>query len=337
VSLTHRSVPPRFSRLSLALALGVLASCFTLAAHSRDTAKHSLHTDLDETWLTSRALLAGQDPYAVGDSLYQAGWNYPLIYPGTAVLVTAPLAVLPLRWAQAVWNGLGTAALVWVLTQRAWWGIMALGSAAYLSAFYLVQWSPLLIGGLIPGLGFIWAAKPTIGAAFFSGWPSRSAMLGGALLIIISLILIPGWPAKMWIGLRAAPQLVPIISRPGGVLLLLSLMRWRAPEARMLGVLALVPQTTMVYEMLPLFLIPRTLREMAALTLLTQIAFAAAFSLRPGANYEHLPDMLNAHWPFWLVLVYLPALVLVIRRSDSPESPAAEATAEPSFRAGNAS
>jgi hypothetical protein len=185
-----------------------------------------------------------------------------------------------------------------------------------------------LLGGLIPGLGFVWAAKPTIGAALFAGWPSRSALIGGGLFVIASLILIPAWPAKMWVGLRAAPQLVPIITRPGGALLLLALLRWRAPEARMLTVLALVPHTTMVYEMLPLFLIPRTSREMAGLTLLTQIAFAAAFTLRPGTNYPHLADMLNAHWPFWLVLVYLPALALVLRRADSREPAGSDATGE---------
>jgi len=114
-----------------------------------------------------------------------------------------------------------------------------------------------------------------------------------------------------------------IISRPGGALLLLALLRWRRPEARMLAALALVPHTTMVYEMLPLFLIPRTMRQMAALTLVTQVAFAAAFSLRPGANYEHLGGMLNAHWPFWLILVYLPALVLAIRPSDSSQKASA--------------
>jgi hypothetical protein len=75
------------------------------------------------------------------------------------------------------------------------------------------------------------------------------------------------------------------------------------------------------------------MRQMAALTLVTQVAFAAAFSLRPGANYEHLGGMLNAHWPFWLILVYLPALVLAIRPSDSRLPAQNQSTADSSQKA----
>lgn len=77
---------------------------------------------------------------------------------------------------------------------------MALASAAYPSAAFLVQWSPLLLAGLISGLGFLWAAKPTIGAALFAGWPSRSAaMIAGR------------WP--YWLVLVYLPALVMVLRR----------------------------------------------------------------------------------------------------------------------------
>ena len=231
-------------------------------------------------------------------------------------MLVTPLTVFPLRLGQAVWNGVGTAGLVWVLTTRGWWGLLALGGTAFLRAFFLVQWSPVLLTGLISGLGFLWAAKPTIGVALFAGWPSRSALLGGSLLTILSLVLIPKWPFEMRARLAAAPHIMAPLLRPGGFLLLLALLRWRRPEARMLAALSLAPQTTSAYEMLPLFLIPRSAREMTALVLLSQLAFGLAFSLRPGDPHRDLAGMIAEHWPFWLCLMYLPSLWLVLRRPN---------------------
>ena len=304
-----RSPPiPHRRRVLVCCSLGILAALLTWIGH------RPRRTDLDQLWYPSRAFLQGQNPYLVGDSLFHNGWKYPLIYPGTAVIVAAPFAAMPLRVAQAAWSGLGTLGLAWVLTGRGWWGLMALGSAAYLFGSFVVQWTPLLLAGLIPGFGFLWAAKPTIGAALFAGWPRVSAAIGGALLILVSLILIPGWPAQMRAQLGFAPHIVPIITRPGGVLLLLAWLRWRRPEGRMLGALAMIPHTTLDYEMLPLFLIPRTPREMAVLTLLSQLAFGLATRWHPYVVDGDLGALIAGRWPFWLVLVYLPALVMLLRR-----------------------
>jgi hypothetical protein len=197
---------------------------------------------------------------------------------------------------------------------------MALGSAAFLHAFFVVQWSPLLLAGLAaPWLGFVWAAKPTIGAALFVGWPSKQALIGGVLLVLVSLAVMPSWPVEMWTRLGTAPHLIPIVARPGGVLLLLALLRWRQPAARMLSVLALVPHTTAMYEMLPLFLIPRNPREMAVLTILSQVAFKLATTFRPGDLHQHLAETISRQWPFWMAMVYFPALVMVLKQR--PERP----------------
>lgn len=298
-------------RVALCLGIGMLAASITWVGQPPGS-------DWNEIWYTSRGLLRSEDPYVIGDSLHAAGWRYPLIYPGTGVVLAAPFAVLPLKVAQSTWNGLGAAGLAWVLTIQGLWGLMALGSAAFLHAFFVLQWSPLLVSGLAaPWLGFVWAAKPTIGAALFAGWPSKQALISCSLLVLVSLALIPGWPAKMWAGLGSAPHILPIVARPGGVLLLLALLRWRQPAARMLAVLALVPHTTAPYEMLPLFLIPRTPREMAVLTLLSQVAFSLAMTFRPGDLHHHLAITLARQWPFWLVLLYIPALVMVLWRPNT--------------------
>jgi hypothetical protein len=301
-----------YRRAAVAITVGTISAALTWTQRPRD-----VHSDLDQVWYSSRALLKGQNPYAVGDSLYRSGWEYPLIYPGTAVVVAIPLAPLPLRVAQAIWNGIGAAGLAWVLTSMGWWGLLSLGGAPFLQAYSYVQWSPMLVAGLAaPWCGFIWAAKPTIGAALFAGWPSRGALITGAVLVVLSFVVIPGWPLQMTAGLKAAPHIMPLIFRPGGFLLLLALLKWRRPEARMLAALAVVPQTTAPYEMLPLFLIPRTGREMAWLTLLSQAAYLLVFIFRTGVSNRHLEPTIVSQWPIWLAMIYLPSLAMVLRRPN---------------------
>jgi hypothetical protein len=83
----------------------------------------------------------------------------------------------------------------------------------------------------------------------------------------------------------------------------------------------------MAYELVPLFLIPRTAREMAALVILSQLAFAAAVALPGLEPTNDLAGTLAKQWPIWLVGVYLPALALALRPRESPE-PAASVGGE---------
>ena len=86
----------------------------------------------------------------------------------------------------------------------------------------------------------------------------------------------------------------------------------------MLGALALIPHTTGSYEQLPLLLIPKTGRRFAFMMGLT---YLAAFCANFIVDYEGLPrtqrlmvtGMLERQWPYFLVLVYLPALYFVLR------------------------
>jgi hypothetical protein len=82
----------------------------------------------------------------------------------------------------------------------------------------------------------------------------------------------------------------------------------------MLGMLALVPQTTLLYEMVPLLLIPRTWREMLVLVGLSLVTGALALQTDPS---HHLTAAIVQLWPVFLLLVYLPCLYLVLRRENS--------------------
>jgi hypothetical protein len=191
-------------------------------------------------------------------------------------------------------------------------------SAPAIQAMFSGQWSPWLTAAVgLPWLGLVWAAKPSIGLALFAGWPSRRALIGGFVLLILSLILVPNWPADWLNAVRHTPQYKAPVQRLGGALLLLSFLRWRRPEARMLGALALIPHTTVLYEQLPLLLIPKTGRAFAVLMGLGYLAQVLTATLVPHGPTNELLDTLDAEWPYYLVLVYLPALYLTLRGSVS--------------------
>jgi hypothetical protein len=100
--------------------------------------------------------------------------------------------------------------------------------------------------------------------------------------------------------------------QPGGFLLLLSLLRWRQPEGRLLAAFACVPQTPALYETIPLFLIPRSRWGgllLAALSLLATAYMRAVMPLEAGMPIE---ENLAQRWPIMFWFMYLPALAMVL-------------------------
>jgi hypothetical protein len=112
------------------------------------------------------------------------------------------------------------------------------------------------------------------------------------------------------------------VMRPGGLLLLLAALRWRRPDARLLLGLSLIPQTPVAYEVLPLFLLVSTIAEGVVLWGATLLLIPVVNSLS-GKPYDEWMA-LSGQWMVWLV--YLPALVLVLRRPNV--APLTDAAAE---------
>lgn len=267
-------------------------------------------------WTAGHAVVQGLNPYAVVDA--QPG-NYPLFYPGPAVVLLVPFGLLPIRvaWvAFAACSGaaFGLAAQRW--GRGLWVGAL---SACFLEAIIFGQWSPLMVGAaVVPALGFLFAAKPSIGLALFALRPTRHAVGLVAGLTAISLVLLPSWP-RDWLAALQHTNHVPPVLRPYGWLLLLAFLRWETPEGRMLGLLALVPQTTSLYEALPLFLIPRHRWEGYGLTALS---FVVAGLQGQWDHRVTIEAGLAQRWPVLFGLLYLPALWMVLTRSAA-STPAA--------------
>ncbi|MFL5516060.1 MAG: hypothetical protein ACJ8DJ_07880, partial [Gemmatimonadales bacterium] len=81
---------------------------------------------------------------------------------------------------------------------------------------------------------------------------------------------------------------------------------------RLLALLAIVPQTTAPYETLPLALMAENKAQAAAFAVLTMIAHLLFFLGPQG------PWPIGAEYQWWVlfVLVYLPALGLVLSRPN---------------------
>lgn len=231
-------------------------------------------------------------------------------------MVAVPFALLPLHLADALFVGGGAALLTWALTTR-WLNnpqLAVFGSLAYLFALQTSQWSPLLMGAaLLPGWGWLLACKPTSAVAVFCAYPNRRVLIGATAFCIATAALWPWWIRDWLAAVSTATHMTPPVLRPGGLILLLAALRWRRPEGRLLLFMACTPHTPLLYEVLPIFLIPRIIEEAALLAVLTYVIQFAVFA---DAPYQDMGAQMasTGQWTVWLV--YMPALVLVLRRPN---------------------
>jgi hypothetical protein len=238
------------------------------------------------------------------------------LYPLPALLITVPFTVLPLPIARGVFAALGTIVFTWVITRRHKWTLYFLLSGSMLWSWVVVQWPPLLIAAILsPACSWMLAVKPTTGFALWSAWPNRKAVVGGLLFVGLSLLVRPSWIPE-WLASVARTPHEPHLLRPAGFLMLLGLLRWRRPEGRLLAILSLVPQTTALYETLPVALVCRNRPEAAGFAGLTMLAHVL-YQLGPQG-----PWPVGAIYQWWvmLLLIYLPATVLVLRRPNERDA-----------------
>jgi hypothetical protein len=262
----------------------------------------------------ARALIAGQNPYT------QTALPFPLYYPLPALLLTLPFALLPFQASMSAFVGVGVGCLAWAWSRTPWrlWGLV---SAPLVHAVLLGQWSPWLTAGIaVPWIAGAWVAKPSVGLAYLVAWPRREAVIGGAVLLTLSLVVAPAWPRDWLANLHRTPQYVAPIFRPWGWLLLFAWLRWRRSEARLLGMLAFIPHTVAFHEMLPLLLIAQRPRALAVLMGLGYVGAALMVTHVPMSS-TMVARMLNAQWPYLLAFGYLPALVLVLWRDRAQPPP----------------
>lgn len=150
--------------------------------------------------------------------------------------------------------------------------------------------------------------------------PSRFAVIGGALLLLVSFAARPSWLGEWMPTLSQTGHMVVPLAHAGGPLLLLALLRWRRPEARMLLALACVPQTALLYEMVPLMLVPATLGESVLFVALSWVVFGLWAPSRQA--FDTVAQSVTASIQLIVPLLYLPCLVMILRRRNEGDVPA---------------
>jgi hypothetical protein len=254
----------------------------------------------------------------VPGGLYDLNAGY--LYPLPAAIVTLPFSFIsdPLV-AASVFAGVSTFlfTLGAFLTGRG--RLAAIGGVPFLGAASSGQLSILSVAGvMIPGLGFLALLKPNLGLALAAYKPTWSMAFGTVVLITLSMSL-PGWP-RDWLEVvrhRTPGNYGSPLMQLGGPLMLLAVMRWRRPEARLLLVMALIPQSLLFYDQLPLILIPKSRNESMLLVIAGFVGYmVSSWLIKPGMTTAQVSQI---YGPAIILSLFLPCLAMVLRRSN-PEA-----------------
>jgi hypothetical protein len=263
-------------------------------------------SDFDSLYSAAAHLVGGQNPYLV-----EMHW-FP--HPLPAVLLAVPFTAIPPGLARLIFDVLIGWAFVYALWRyRGGHAVLALASGAYLFALVNGQTTPLMVAAsLVPALGFLLAVKPNASAPLWIARPSWISILGASAFLLLSFVILPSWPKDWYMALPLDnAELLPPVLRPFGFLLLLAALRWRSPEARIILAMAVIPQSSLPYELVSLVLIPANLVEMGIYAVGSWIAvMVSAGPLHLGHGGA---EWTVAGWPATLGTAYLPMLYLVLR------------------------
>jgi len=308
------------SRAMMAATLGIACAVYVIV-YGR--AKPDFVSDFDQVWAGARALWHGQDPYAVVGPGRAFPWKWPLYYPMPALVAVAPLGLLPVLAARAVFSGASAALLAWAITRDGWQRLPILLSVSFLVNAQLSQWSALLTAAFfLPAVGFLGITKPNFGVVVAAGARTARSWAwlagGAAALLTASLLVQADWYVSWIRNVRAAEHFRPPVLRPLGFLLLLAALKWRRPEARWLLALACVPQAPSFYDQLLLGVVCLTTRESLLFAVSTAVLFVYVGFNVPQPDYAAW-GMLVGNATVWIC--YFPALAMVLRRPNEGALP----------------
>jgi hypothetical protein len=310
-------------RASVRLSLSLLVGLGITLAYLLQSADPKPAKDLTPILMGTRMILQGHSPFVRDVALDGTGAR--MLYPMPTYLLFTPIAWLPGFVVRALWSGFAAAMLMWLALGR--WGIH--GVAAVFSrcgalAISIAQFSPyFFFGALIPGWQVIAAAKPTLGFIVWCYRPSWWPFIGGVVLIGGSFLVLPSWLTEWRSQLSGVGWYLPAaaIWRGGGPLLLLAALRWRRPEGRLLLALACVPHNFAWYDQLLVFLVAQRPRELWSLFILSWLAALGSAYALFDLGYINRPDPFSIFRIPIVALLYLPALMMVLRRPNEGALP----------------
>jgi hypothetical protein len=315
---TPSNRPSAPARLVVASAIGC-----TIAAYVRwrmYAKPHLLAKDFTTPWRAARALVDGQNPYDVIQRVGTFPFDERFLYPLPAAIATLPFEGLNVYAAGALFIGLSSAFLAFAVTRDAWWRLLIFLSPCYFIAVWSIQVSPLIAAvALTPALGFLALYKPNIGLVALLYRPRATAFAGCVAFGVLSIAVMPDWPARWLVGVRAPlfPHTPPILW-PFGFVALIAAARWRTREARTVLAMACIPTAMWYYDHLLLWLVPRTPRQSLFLTACGWVSLFALFAAN-GIIFSQ--EGLARMAPYQTLGVYLPAALVALRHRNSHVDP----------------
>lgn len=214
---------------------------------------------------TARSLLLGSDPYDFVPSPLRVP------YPLPVALFGLPLIWLPGALAASLFIGLSSALLAYgILRGHSRWRLALFLAYPYFESIHWAQWSPLVTASwffpiIAPLLVLV---KPQTALPVALNRLMRRGVRLALVVLALSLAIYPQWPWR-WLGMIGDYQRVfPVVILPLGPLLLLAACFPRDERARLLLLMSLLPLRA-AYDLVPLFLIPVTGRQMLALVALS--------------------------------------------------------------------
>ena len=273
-SMLVLQAPVQLSRGSAVVVAAVVA--LSAAVIAATGAPGELRPDIDQIWYAARALLDGRNPYDLIGPGREFNYRWHLYYPLPAVLPLTLLAPFPVVVSRVMLAAMGCGLLAYGISRTDARGLVVfLSRAFYVNAWY-AQWTPLLVAmWYLPELAALIAAKPSIGVAMLPGvrdWRrARRGLVMAAALTAIAFLVQPTWLVDWKAAVDTNTHLRPWVAVPGGVLLLLALLRWRRWEAQLLVAFAIIPQTFHPLATLPLVLLPGSLFGKATVAALTYL------------------------------------------------------------------
>ncbi len=255
----------------------------------------------------TRSWLAGNDIY-LPFKLNLDPFAVP--YPFTAYLASVPFTLLQSWVASAIFLGLSSGVLAWLVLRSGNHHYMLLFlSWPFVYNLLLAQFAPLLMclffsASFLPVI----LIKPQLALPFaLTQKPNRLGLILTGVLLAASLIVYPRWPID-WLASTHTQNYIgapPIFVLPLGPLILLALLQYREKRSWILVLFGLMPQR-MVYDQLGVLSVAGNRKQMIILVICSWISFPVLFM------YHGWKDM-PFGWQQWVVVEsYLPALLVIL-------------------------
>ncbi len=245
-------------------------------------------------------LLAHRNPYA----------RHMQLYPLTAAFFGLPFVWMRPEVAGGSFYGISSALMAFGLTRNGYRRLFVFFAYPYWAGVITAQWTPLIFAAaLLPPLLPAVLAKPQIGLPVLLTKSTWRGLLGCIVVIALSFLLLPSW-LWQWVGnFPLYARFIPLLVLPGP-LLALALLRYRSIDARLLFLMAAVPQRWF-YDMLILWLIPKSWREMSTTIL---ISWAAGIW-----RWYYVPRDFTQVGRCAVLVFYLPMLAVVLFRKKTSD------------------